>query len=56
MLLSEPKSNFISLAVSKYNKLKRLTLEEIKKNSKTPIVLDEDKYEYVEREYDHGFY
>ncbi len=31
-------------------------MEEIKKNSKTQIIFDEEKYEYVKGEYDSGIY
>ena len=41
MFLSNPKINFVSLVTSKYKKIKQFTLEDIKKNSKTPIILDE---------------
>ena len=47
MLLSIPKIDFTCLALYSFKKIKRLSFEEIEKNSKTPIIFDEEKYEYV---------
>ena len=56
MLLSIPKIDFACLALFYFKKNKRFSYEEIEKNSKTPIIFDEEKYEYVQREYDSGMY
>jgi hypothetical protein len=47
MLLSIPKIDFACYALFYFKKNKRFSYEEIEKNSKTPIIFDEEKYEYV---------